>query len=1284
MEFYCRIEIKRPLSLFQTAQIPKKKILLDQAKRDNQFRHFYQINLQEISNNLSQNSSHRQRRGEQINLNKSLIGQNLEQYDKQNASSSFVPILTQDTRFQNVRNKSNDNLSKQQKPKHNFFPVICGVSQIPIPRIIQQKEKKKQYSPNRDLNHTTELLKYNMMINQYVQHHNDFQSSFSPIKKKSIIAFGRKVGDPVKINKKLQSSQDNFFNMTSPDPLIKEEMRETGNSLNKTTILKQKQKITNSKKNKRLLMQSSESQYDAEDFSGNISPVKLKNLSSQTYKIPSPLKSPTKKSHGKRESALSQSYGTPMLKEEEEENKDDDETVKNEENDDAETIPYQHQLDEEDSETVFKESLALTQKMTYEFSESINQPVMITGDKLTKVFYKQTCMIIKTNKLNHIQAYPENQTRLVYYKDSRILHHSILKDFEQELGIDLIVKRATMNQVVIESDQTQPQQFSDPKQIEGFLKQHSKAYRSVFSIQQIGKGGESVVFRLQTQELDEIVAKCPILKVQPNQSKGESLNFFQQTLYENQLLKIRPNPEFTATIKEEVIEFNKRLGVIIRYVAIIERAQNDLGVISKTWKNPEERIKRREFYSPEKLAYYCFQSMKAINYLHSRHIYYGDVKPENFLIFRNQLVKVGDFGISLKLNPKNENNKGYPFLYKTKGYTKSFSLSYIQKFECLMTKPDLYRNDRYGLWKAFKMVYDQMTNYDSSSKSQLIEEMLEDLEINNKYFINLNQIVQKYIKYFSTNSQFALRLCNQLLNENMDSSIREVLKITNYCNIIKGIQQYAQYQRESQILNQSPRRIRKPIQEDKILDKGELVNFLRIDQDKNGDFKDYEEVNQSSSKKLIDTSHSYFLHFPENGHWNFQQDKTELDYNDQIWKDIVLLLLKSCDQRHDQCLKFQLRKRCQSAFQYKQILKDINFDQISYAEISRIDQNYTNQELFQFFQFLKYTKPDHKLQSQIENLFIRLKKYEILAEIYHSQAKRWFFSKHLELCEQKSIQCLKLAKQLKKYDLEFDCYLKLAYCESQKGNFFQAFQMIKTCSKVIKQNFSHHSLQYYEMLKIKSIIFQCQDRLIEALKCEEQCFDICSNLLGDPADETLKCCQRLGMLHLKLLNHQECLHYLEKYCRLSINQLDHYIYLFEAYCKFLEFEKLKELIDIVKETYNDNDLIYLAFAGSYFKLNEIFIPVLNEDEENQVLNKLLNLNDRWQSSLQVIKYRILMLGGIQYCIDFLQRYNRTINLLDSEAIEKLKDENLDDRRVKMKLMEKFYLSWTACVQEDLI
>ena len=71
-------------------------------------------------------------------------------------------------------------------------------------------------------------------------------------------------------------------------------------------------------------------------------------------------------------------------------------------------------------------------------------------------------------------------------------------------------------------------------------------------------------------------------------------------------MKVRPHSDYLAEIKEEVIEFNKSLGLIIRYVAVIERAQNDLGKLAAVWKDKEQRDRKREFFTWKKVAFYCF------------------------------------------------------------------------------------------------------------------------------------------------------------------------------------------------------------------------------------------------------------------------------------------------------------------------------------------------------------------------------------------------------------------------------------------------------------------------------------------------------------------------------------------------------------------------------------------------------------------------------------------------------------------------------------------------------
>lgn len=56
--------------------------------------------------------------------------------------------------------------------------------------------------------------------------------------------------------------------------------------------------------------------------------------------------------------------------------------------------------------------------------------------------------------------------------------------------------------------------------------------------------------------------------------------------------------------------------------------------------------------------------------MHQNNIYYGDMKAANLLIFRTQEVKLGDLGISIKLDPsdKEGNEDKYYVKGKTVGY----------------------------------------------------------------------------------------------------------------------------------------------------------------------------------------------------------------------------------------------------------------------------------------------------------------------------------------------------------------------------------------------------------------------------------------------------------------------------------------------------------------------------------------------------------------------------------------------------------------------------------------
>jgi len=96
--------------------------------------------------------------------------------------------------------------------------------------------------------------------------------------------------------------------------------------------------------------------------------------------------------------------------------------------------------------------------------------------------------------------------------------------------------------------------------------------------------------------------------------------------------------------------------------------------------------------------------MEAIQYCHSKNIYYGDMKPENLLLFRDMKVKLGDFGVSIKIptNAKPEDT------FNLLGLTYQYSKPEIgEKFnnEEAVTLKELFENDYYCLWKSFDRIY---------------------------------------------------------------------------------------------------------------------------------------------------------------------------------------------------------------------------------------------------------------------------------------------------------------------------------------------------------------------------------------------------------------------------------------------------------------------------------------------------------------------------------------------------------------------------------------------------
>ncbi|CDW74222.1 UNKNOWN [Stylonychia lemnae] len=107
---------------------------------------------------------------------------------------------------------------------------------------------------------------------------------------------------------------------------------------------------------------------------------------------------------------------------------------------------------------------------------------------------------------------------------------------------------------------------------------HQEIYKDAvvngIHVSELARGGEAVVYRVENMYLDEVVAKCALIK--ENSNADELKENFYNIMNETQQLRLLKNENFIAQVKEEIIEFNSYKKEITNYCAIVERAQHTL------------------------------------------------------------------------------------------------------------------------------------------------------------------------------------------------------------------------------------------------------------------------------------------------------------------------------------------------------------------------------------------------------------------------------------------------------------------------------------------------------------------------------------------------------------------------------------------------------------------------------------------------------------------------------------------------------------------------------------
>lgn len=212
------------------------------------------------------------------------------------------------------------------------------------------------------------------------------------------------------------------------------------------------------------------------------------------------------------------------------------------------------------------------------------------------------------------------------------------------------------------------------------------------------------MLRLRVKQPVELVAKMILPE------KGVSLESFTNIMCESHMIKYMDNKEYVVDIFEEIIEFNQSTNQMENYMVLVEQATNDLSKIKSIWLNRDLSFQHQEEYSDEKFFYFMLMATKALDYVHSKNVFYCDMKPANLLIFRDYAVKIGDFGVSIKLSEELCGDS-----YYLKGLTKGYALPVLEEEfanDSALPRDTLIRNDYFALFKTFSEIQSQLENHE--------------------------------------------------------------------------------------------------------------------------------------------------------------------------------------------------------------------------------------------------------------------------------------------------------------------------------------------------------------------------------------------------------------------------------------------------------------------------------------------------------------------------------------------------------------------------------------------
>eukprot|EP00347_Sterkiella_histriomuscorum_P021368 403334225 len=327
-----------------------------------------------------------------------------------------------------------------------------------------------------------------------------------------------------------------------------------------------------------------------------------------------------------------------------------------------------------------------------------------------------------------------------------------------------------------------------------FISNNVPEYSNIVNLQLLAKGGEAIVYRGKTDKDKDLVVKCTIFDSQCS-TQDDIHEAFLHILEESQLIMLlnqlvyhKQNPnddheyreyqQFFPEILAEIISINEQTKMIKQYVVIIQNAKCTLNDVLNIWQDKTLCVKNNERYHPLKLVCFFISTLEIIKFLHSINIYYGDMKPQNLLVFEEYSIKIGDFGISIMLDP---NSKVTDKIHTLKGLTTAYcSLNTLNAFKQRkkFTMQELQKLDIESLILTFEKCIRSVRDIHQDLYPDIPLEILESFVTDLRSGLSLQLIIKNQIAKKNKNHKLLREFLFILRGEN-NSNKRFDFKILN-------------------------------------------------------------------------------------------------------------------------------------------------------------------------------------------------------------------------------------------------------------------------------------------------------------------------------------------------------------------------------------------------------------------------------------------------------------------------------------------------------------------------